>query len=153
MDSMSNPGEESTDYTVYTSPGLSMPSTGYPSLLFCPACKARRLAQHESVLRPTKSSHKWPTWVWRSSSGVYGFSVILNPVNDDYWVGITRDSQKVRKIGKIDGKVVTKRSREDPLVLGVVKHFGWAVLGLSFGGLRSTVALPPKSCFHVTPGS
>ena len=76
MDSMSNPGEESTDYTVYTSPGLSMPSTGYPSLLFCPACKARRLAQHESVLRPTKSSHKWPTWVWRSSSGVYSFSVI-----------------------------------------------------------------------------
>ncbi len=28
-----------------------------------------------------------------------------------------------------------KRSREDPLVLGVVKHFGLDVLDLSFGGL------------------
>ena len=33
-----------------------------------------------------------------------------------------------------EGKVVTKQSREDPLVLGAVKHFGLDVMDLSFGG-------------------
>ena len=30
--------------------------------------------------------------------------------------------KKVRKVGEIGGKVVTRRSREDPLALGAVKH-------------------------------
>ena len=67
-------------------------------------------------------------------------SEILNAINNDYWVIpsnslVERERERererigeIRKIGKNEGNVVTKRSREDPLVLGVVKHFGLDVL-------------------------
>ena len=56
-----------------------------------------------------------------------------------------RERERIREIRKICekvGKVVTKRSREDPLVLGVVKHFGLDVMDLSFGGLLGSGGVP-----------
>ncbi len=63
----------------------------------------------------------------------------MNPSNKDYWVlpsnslVIPSNPYTIRKIYKNEGKVVAQRSLEDPLVLGVVKHFGWTVLDGPFG--------------------
>ncbi len=66
------------------------------------------------------------------------------------YTGSLVELAKLEKIGENVGKVVAKQSLEDPLVLDVVKHFGWTVLDGPFWTVRSRpkVEAVPVGCYQ-----